>query len=151
MRKIIVVLVLLALSLPALGQRLIVGEKAPELRVARWLDGSGASAKKTMLIEFFLSSSEPSLKRIPELDALAKKYPSVDVVVITREAREKVASLFPAGKYAFRVALDDEGKTFSGYGVQFIPFAVLQDARGRVVWFGNSSQLTEEEVARAAR
>jgi len=32
--------------------------------------------------------------------------------------------------------------------VQFVPFAVLFDARGRVVWFGNSSKFGDAELQR---
>ena len=44
------------------------------------------------------------------------------------------------------MALDDEGKTFDAYGVKFVPFSVLLDAKGRVLWFGNSSRLTSQDL-----
>ena len=105
----VVVLLFSAGSCPA--QRLVVGEKAPELKVGEWLSHKDAlSDSRPTLVEFFFSRSEPSLRRL--------------------------------------AALDDGNRTFAAYGVQFVPFAVLFDARGRVVWFGNSSKFGDAELQR---
>ena len=121
----VVVLLFSAGSCPA--QRLVVGEKAPELKVGEWLSHRDAVAdSRPTLVEFFFSRSEPSLRRLAVLDGFVLE-----------------------GKgYAFAVALDDGNRTFAAYGVQFVPFAVLFDARGRVVWFGNSSKFGDAELQR---
>ena len=93
------------------------------------------------------SASEPSRKRIPVLDDLARRQAGkVSVVLLSREGADKIVPLFEGTNYAFAVALDDEGKTFDAYGVKFVPFSVLLDAKGRVLWFGNSSRLTSQDL-----
>lgn len=131
-------------TLQAQSQRLIVGERAPELKIAEWLAGTPPANGKPRLIEFFHSSSRPSADRLTTLDAWAKKYGGrLSIVVIAREPKDKIMPLFRAKPYAFSVALDEAGKTFSAYNVQFIPFSVVIDGKGRLRWFGNSSDLTE--------
>lgn len=146
MRKVIVLMAALLLALPGFGQRLIIGEKAPDFRASEWLNNHTPAGKKNILIEFFHSPSEPSLRRLPELDALARRYPQMEVIVVSREPKEKLAPLFESGNYAFFIAIDEGGRTFTNYGIQFIPFSVLLDSRGRVLWFGNSSQLTDDII-----
>lgn len=150
MHKIIVIFAASFLSLTCWGQKLVVGEKAPEMKVTEWLEGQSPAGRKGMLIEFFYSPSAPSRQRLPELDALARKYRSqLDVVVISREPKAKIEPFFQPGTYSYYVALDDGGRTFSNYEIQFVPFSALIDGRGRVVWFGNSSQLTEDDIRKA--
>ena len=70
------------------------------------------------------------------------------MILMVRESRERLAAALEGKGYAFTVALDDGNRTFAAYGVQFVPFAVLFDARGRVVWFGNSSKFGDAELQR---
>ena len=80
-------------------------------------------------------------------DDLARRQAGkVSVVLLSREGADKIVPLFEGTNYAFAVALDDEGKTFDAYGVKFVPFSVLLDAKGRVLWFGNSSRLTSQDL-----
>ena len=131
-------------NLHAQSPKLIVGERAPELKILEWLTAPPAAGGTTRLVEFFHSSSRPSVDRLAVLDALAKKYAGrVTVVVIAREPKDKIAPFFGAQPHAFSIALDDGGKTFTAYNVQFVPFSVVIDGRGKLRWFGNPSDLTD--------
>ena len=144
----VVVLLFSAGSCPA--QRLVVGEKAPELKVGEWLLHKDAlSDSRPTLVEFFFSRSEPSLRRLTVLDGFIRDHSErLNVIRMVRESRERLAAALEGKGYAFTVALDDGNRTFAAYGVQFVPFAVLFDARGRVVWFGNSSKFGDAELQR---
>ena len=101
------------------------------------------------LVEFFFSRSEPSLRRLTVLDGFIRDHSErLNVILMVRESRERLAAALEGKGYAFTVALDDGNRTFAAYGVQFVPFAVLFDARGRVVWFGNSSKFGDAELQR---
>lgn len=137
-------------AVSAAAQGLVLGEKGPDLKVGRWLTPQPSRSGKATLLEFFYSSSAPSRERLSVLDGLADEWArTLDVIVIAREPEEKIAPLLDGREYAFSVALDDQGRTFAAYEVRFVPFGVLFDDQGRVVWFGNSSKLTEEVLREA--
>ena len=151
MKKLITIGMLLSFwicsgNLYAQGSKLIVGERAPDLKIREWAAGGAAASGIPQLVEFFHSTSPLSEERLETLGALAGKYRGrLAVVVIARESREKIALLL-TNSHLFSVALDDNGKTFGAYQVQFVPFSVLIDGRGRVRWFGNSADLTDEII-----
>ena len=121
------------------AQNLVIGSRVSELKKDR-----------PMLIEFFYSASEPCRDRLPELNKLAGDYAGkIDVLVLANEDRDRIIPLLKGENYAFAVALDDAGKTFNAYGVRFVPFSVLLDAKGRVLWFGHSARLTIVDLEQA--
>ena len=134
--------------LPALrAQNLVIGARVADLKVSEYVVGQQPDDNRPVLVEFFFSASEPSRKRIPVLDDLARRQAGkVSVVLLSREGADKIVPLFEGTNYAFAVALDDEGKTFDAYGVKFVPFSVLLDAKGRVWWFGNSARRTSQDL-----
>ena len=146
MKKTVWITAFLALwAFTAAAQSLAIGEKAPELKISRWLTEQPSRNGKPVLLEFFYSPSEPSKNRLSALDDLARGYSGrLQVIVIAKEPADKVTPLVKG--YVFAVALDEEGKTFDSYGVKFVPFSVLFDGRGRVAWFGNPAKLTEKTM-----
>jgi hypothetical protein len=139
------------ISVPTLRaqQRLVIGEKTPEIRVAGWQDGRAPGAG-AMLIDFFVSSNPQCVANLDKLNAIRGSYGNrLQVVLISREG-SAVTQSFTAGKgYDFRIGEDDAGETFSAFNVRFVPFAALVDTRGRLVWTGNVATLTDETIERA--
>ena len=86
----VVVLLFSAGSCPA--QRLVVGEKAPELKVGEWLLHKDAlSDSCPTLVEFFFSRSEPSLRRLTVLDGFIRDHSErLNVILMVRESRERL-------------------------------------------------------------
>lgn len=125
----------------AAAQKPIIGQRAPEVKIAQWLTEKPAEGRAQLLV-FFHSSSKQATDQLRELDDLAKKYDEkLDVTVLAREEEDKVRPLIMDCPHTYYVALDDNGKTFSNFGVQYVPFSVLIDARDKVLWFGNPAQL----------
>ena len=84
--------------------------------------GTALPEDRPLLIEFFYSPSQPSRDRLPVLNEMAKAYDGrVTVLVLARESRDRIE-------------------------VQYVPFSVLMDAKGRVSWFGNSAELTPSMI-----
>lgn len=148
--KRIIPLLLLALAVPAFGaaQRIALGERTPEVRPAAWLGGQQPQGADMTYVEFFAESNpacRTSLERLKELTS--KLGTKLRVIVVAREKEERLAPLIaPCLSPRFVVALDPEGKVFAAYGVSYVPFGVLTDARGRALWMGNSLQMTEQVI-----
>ncbi len=146
MKKFIILLGMLLLTGNALlAQKLIIGVKAPDLKIKEWITERSLTNDRPTLIEFFFSRSQPSCSRLAVMDTLARKYgDSLNVIVIACEPKERVIKATEA--YLFAVGLDTDNKTFSAYGAEFVPFGVLLDDKNRVLWFGNSSKFGEKEL-----
>lgn len=149
MKRLLLVAALMLVSVVTVrAQRLVIGEKAPEIRVAAWQDGR-TPVSGAMLVDFFASSNPQCVANLDKLNTIQGRYGDrLQVVVISREGAERMAE-FTAGKnYRFRIGEDDGGKTFAAFNVRFVPFAALIDARGRLVWTGNVTGLTDETIER---
>ncbi|MCC8034475.1 MAG: redoxin domain-containing protein [Rikenellaceae bacterium] len=148
MKKLIFVLAALLFTTGAGAQKLAIGEKAPELRISEWLWGGPSDDSKARLIEFFHPGSSQCAARIGNISAIARKFSEeLNVILISKEPAESVRKV--TGKDGtYFAAIDDGGKTFEAYSVRFVPFGVLIDRRGRVVWFGNPVSLTESQIKR---
>lgn len=149
MKKFVILLgMVLLMSNTLLAQKLIIGVKAPDLKIKEWITDQQPNSGKPTLIEFFFSRSEPSCRRLTVMDSFAKKYgDSLNVIVIACEPKERV--LKATEKYIFAVGLDTDNKTFSAYGAEFVPFGVLLDDKNKVLWFGNSSKFGDKELQAA--
>lgn len=151
MKKILIVIGILLLTASGAGaQQLINGEKAPDLKIGDWISKTQLESGKPTLIEFFFSRSDQSMKRLPVMDDFARNYgKKLNVLVLSCETKEKMNSITDGKGYAFVIALDNENKTFTAYGAQFVPYGALLDARGKVLWFGNSSKFGVPELKKA--
>lgn len=149
MKKFVILLgMVLLMSNTLSAQKLIIGVKAPDLKIKEWITDQQPNSGKPTLIEFFFSRSEPSCLRLTVMDSFAKKYgDSLNVIVIACEPKELV--LKATEKYIFAVGLDTDNKTFSAYGAEFVPFGVLLDDKNKVLWFGNSSKFGDKELQAA--
>jgi len=145
MKRFVVTLALLFAVTILTAQRLVTGDRAPELKVGVWLNSSPGSGLR--LIEFFHSSSPQSVARLDENERLAKKYGSrLAVIVIAKEEAEVIERVIKPSERTFHAGIDDAEKTFSAYGIQFVPYSVFLDSRGRIVWFGNPAMLTDRII-----
>lgn len=132
------------------GQKLMIGEKAPDLKIKEWINQS-PSQGTVRLIEFFHSTNDQSRERLAALDDYSKKYSGLSVILIAREDKSTIENAVSPSSRGFSAGIDDAGKTFSAYSVQYVPFSVLVDGKGKVLWFGNSSNLKESTISNALK
>ncbi len=154
MKKWIVAAILCLATLPAArAQRLLIGEKIPEIRISDWYGGrSPSDLKRATLLYFFHSSSEQCRTDIQELENLTARYADrMNVVVVTKEGPDKIGSILGEGDHGPYVAFDREGKIFTAFSVRFVPFCVLCDNRSRLVWTGNLTSLNGEAIEKSLR
>lgn len=154
LRKILLSLFLVsALVWGVSAQRIVIGEKAPDIKVGGWYGGNSPSrSTKAMLVDFFHSANDQCVRALPKLDAIQKDYPGkLSVIVLSKEEFSKISSYIDGKGYSFFTAVDDNGRTFGAFDVRFVPFSVLIDSNGRVAWAGNVNNLTSDIINKALR
>ena len=151
MKKFLLILTALSLTgTAAMAQKLTIGERAAEIKSTRKMGTKQVAGEKIKVIEFFHCSNKQCAARLEELDRLAKKYDgTLEVTVVTRDPAEKAMPILKPESRSYQVVIDEDGKVFENYGVKYVPFAVLVDKKGKVIWFGNSSSLTEDMIKQA--
>lgn len=143
-----IALSMLAAAGSAGAQKLAIGERAPELQVGQWL-GDSPEEGRARLIDFFHSSSQEAVSLLADMDAYAGKFAGrLSVIIVCREGADKVSGVVMKDTPKYHVALDDGGKTFASFDVRVVPFGVVTDSRGKVLWFGNPTQLDNDTLER---
>ena len=140
MKKVLLILSFAAVAAAggAAAQNIVLGDRVPELKISKWLDDNQPEAAPATYIEFFHSSNPAciaSLKRLKEITD--KTGAKLRVIVVTKEDAAKVTPLLrPDLSKRIGAALGTE-KAFTAFGVTYVPFGVLTDARNRATWMGN--------------
>ena len=153
----------------AYAAKLCVGDKAPAIKVAKWLKGTPVTtfAKgKVYVVEFWATWCPPCLTSIPHLTDLQKKYKGkatfVGVSVSEAEPGAKLVSYAPkvtsfvkkqGAKMNYVVALDGPQAVMSktwmdAAGQTAIPTAFVVNQEGKVVWIGHPMGELDEVVGK---
>lgn len=153
MKKIAAILVVLTLAVSAVrAQQVVPGQNVPKLKAAGWLDNRIPAEAQLTYIEFYHPSNPGCIRSLERLCKLVQEQaPRLRLVVVTQACDEQTAKqLRPLVNKNVGVVLDPDRVWFQTFEVQYVPFGVLYDARNRVLWMGNSLQLTAETIADAA-
>lgn len=159
----------LALHASAPAQTLALGDKAPPLKVATFLQGEPVTEfqkGKAYVVEFWATWCGPCIQSIPHINELSKKYKDQGLTVIGVDILEndppKVEAFLermkPDMTYTVArdlLAADDEGGR-SGFMLnnwmqpadqRGIPAAFIVDREGRLAWVGHPMQMDEPLAA----
>ena len=136
----------------AQAQRIALGARVPELKISGWLDGRPPEAAPLTSIEFYHSSNKEGIRSLDRLKAAADELGGrLRIVVVAQESEEKVAAILrPYVSQRIGVGFDASGRSFANFGVAYLPFGVLTDAKNRALWMGNSLQLTPAFIEKIA-
>lgn len=125
-----------------------LGEPAPPVVVAEWIQGGAPQlgADQIRLVFFWSTTNRPSRDALVPLAALEKEMrPKVQVVAISDQEPETVRGYlerFTKG-IELAVGIDQEKQTFAAYveafGVTLEAPVFVVDKLGRVVWFGETA------------
>ena len=154
MKKMLLIWLLAAgfASAGATAQNIALGERVPELKIQTWLDNRQPEPAPTTYIEFFHSTNpacKTSLERLKEITG--KSGTKLRVIVVTKEDPAKIAPLLrPYLSERISVGLNAE-KSFTAFGVSYLPFGVLTDAKNLTLWMGNSLQINEKLIEQSTR
>lgn len=154
MRTSLVLAATVAITVATSALALNVGDKAPPLAAETWLNGEAvdpgtADGKTLHVIEFWATWCKPCQRTIPHLNALHNRYK--DRVVIVGVSDEPLAKVRPFAErmdMQYRIAIDTSRAFTNTYmaGVRGIPYAVLVDAEGVVVWQGHPLQDLDKAI-----
>lgn len=131
----------------------IPGSIPPQIDASQWLNTGQLTWKdlkgKVVLLDFWATWCGPCVKKLPDVQTLAKKYADQGLVVIgihSKRAGDTCADFVEKKKVTFPIAVDT-GTTYERYAVEFIPSYFLIDKTGKVV-DGYSSTLPDETIIR---
>src|SRR6185436_12047847 len=157
--------VALATTASAEEVKLKVGDPAPKLQVAKWVQGNSVKefeSGKTYIVEFWATWCGPCRVSIPHLNEMHEKFKDKDLVVIGQDVWERDESLVApfvkkmGEKMTYRVALDDKSVEKDGAmaatwmkaaGQSGIPTAFIVNQEGKIAWIGHPMGLDESVIA----
>lgn len=164
-RKLFLPALLLISSLTHLAAATLnVGDPAPKLQVAKWVQGDPVTAferDKAYIVEFWATWCGPCITSIPHLNEIHEKYKSKGLVVIGQDCWENDESKVEpfikkmGDKMTYRVALDDKNGSERGKmaetwmaaaGRNGIPSAFLVDKNGDLAWIGHPMELKDKTI-----
>jgi thiol-disulfide isomerase/thioredoxin len=169
---VVVLALLLAAPLHAAWQSAVtghmLGKRMPPLALPTAVSASprtgaaGGAAGGVVLLDFWAPWCAPCQERVPLLNALQAHYGMQGLTVIGLERAsplegEDVLERAAVGvdarqrvPFAYAVGLDPGG-LFARMGVRSLPYAVLVDRNGIVVWQGDPSRLSRATIEATLR
>jgi thiol-disulfide isomerase/thioredoxin len=149
-------------SVQVAGATLKIGDPAPKLQVAQWVQGEPVKAFDTnhvYIVEFWATWCGPCRVSIPHLNELWQQFKDQGVVVIGQDVWEQddsAAAPFVkkmGDKMTYRVALDDKSQDKDGAMATTwmaaaeqngIPTSFIINKQGRIAWIGHPMELNEK-------
>ena len=156
--------VALAVAALTAEAKLTVGDPAPKLQVAKWVQGDPVKAFDTnhvYIVEFWATWCGPCRASIPHLNELWQKFKDRGLIAIGQDVWEQnddgVAAFVKkmGNQMTYRVALDDKSQETNGFmAVNWmkaaeqngIPTAFIVNQQGRIAWIGHPMALEEKTL-----
>ena len=154
----------LILAAAAQAATLKIGDPAPALQVAKWVQGDpvqGFDSNRVYIVEFWATWCGPCKVSIPHLNEVWQKFKDKDLIVIGQDCWERDETGVPAfvtkmgDKMTYRVALDDKSTEPDGAmavnwmkaaGQNGIPTAFIVNRQGKIAWIGHPMTLEDSVV-----
>jgi len=129
-----------------ISDRSLISKSAPKLEVAKWNGEKPFTAGKNILVFCWTTWSQPCQKAVPELNALQKKFAENLVVVGVCAQEEEDLKRYAGPAMEFPTAIDPNAKVTATIGASSVPFALLVDKKGIVLYQGHPGILNADRV-----
>ena len=114
----------------------VIGQKAPELVVEKWLTEQPETKGKFVLIDFWATWCGPCLRAIPELNEFHRKFSDKVVVIGISAEKEETVRKLASPKIEYASAIDTQKRMSNELEVKGIPHVIVIDPKGVVRWEG---------------
>ena len=145
MKKLQLVILILIISFPIIAQSEgdITGRKAPNFKLSN-LDGkyfelNQETGNGPVLLSFWATWCKPCLEEMAEYNKIYEQYKGqgFSLLAISTDTEKSVAKVKPYIKskdYKFNVLLDTNSETARKYYAQQMPYTVMIDKNGNIVY-----------------
>lgn len=132
------------------AQKLVIGSKVSdhkEVESTQWKN-KVKDPQSVWIIDFFSTANPTSVEFYNNhLPSIAEKIgDGAEVVIVTTKETDEFKAIFEQDKDKYAFAVDPKGGLFKLFGVQYLPFTVIVDHKGKILWQGNLSKLDEEII-----
>jgi thiol-disulfide isomerase/thioredoxin len=128
--------------------RSVLGQKAPEFLVEKWLTAEPDTKGKFVLIDFWATWCGPCRKAIPELNKFQKQFADKLVVIGISDEKEEAVRKMTSPAIEYATAIDTQARMKNELKVEGIPHVIVIDPQGIVRWEGfpflKGFELTED-------
>jgi len=109
---------------------------------------TAAEGSGVVLVDFWAPWCVPCRESVPLLNRLQRDYGprGLSVVGIAREPPAELAEFARRVPLAYPVGCDPGGALFAKFGLRSLPYAVLVDRNGIIVWQGNPANLSRRTI-----
>jgi thiol-disulfide isomerase/thioredoxin len=114
----------------------ILGQKAPEFVVEKWLTNEPDRKGKFVLIDFWATWCPPCRAAIPELNGFQKKFGDKLVVIGVSDEPEVTVKKLSDPMIEYASAIDPQARMKKALQVTGIPHCIIIDPEGIVRWEG---------------
>lgn len=146
MKRLAVIIITLLAYTTTEAQTIALGEKTPQLKDAKWLNGNIPVKNNYTYIGFIHTASTPCEVWAERIYQLTADIKDMSFVLISRESAADIQ------KWVMKYLSPRSGVVVDGdhlrraFGVNYAPFAVIIDHKRRALWFGNPRQLDKQSI-----
>jgi thiol-disulfide isomerase/thioredoxin len=129
----------------------MVGKSIQPAKLSFYASNPAHFDNKVVLIDFWAVWCVACRHTIPELNKFHADYADKGLVVVgmTRDEDKDIAEFVKRIPMAFHVATDVDGSFFKRLAVRAMPYAILTDRNGTVIWQGDPAELKRARIEAA--